>query len=179
MNIFKDIFNNEFVIDEEPEVICNIEESESSANTEDLLTAISRIMLENEELESLTKKLEQSSSSGEDLFRLTKRILPTLDSLEIILEHARSHPLQDDIKNWLKSVESVYYKLVNIFGTFGLTPMEVIGKKVDLDFHEVADYKNSTEYPDETIIAEQQKGYFFRGRVLRDARVVVAKNERS
>ena len=54
-----------------------------------------------------------------------------------------------------------------------------MGKKVDLNLHEVVEYRASADHPNDTVIGERQKGYVLRGKLLRDAKVVVAYNERS
>ena len=54
--------------------------------------------------------------------------------------------------------------------------MDPIGKKVNLDRHEVVEVIYNDSIPDETVVEVRQKGYIFEGKVLRDARVVVAKN---
>ena len=39
-------------------------------------------------------------------------------------------------------------------------------------------YGESEEYPNDVVISERQKGYVFRSKLLRDAKVVVAYNDR-
>ena len=56
--------------------------------------------------------------------------------------------------------------------------MDTIGKPVDLDRHEVVEYRRSDEYTHNTVITERQKGYVFRNKIIRDAKVVVSHNER-
>ena len=53
-----------------------------------------------------------------------------------------------------------------------------VGKLVNLERHEVVEVINTESVPDETVVEVRQKGYLYKNRVLRDARVVVAKNER-
>lgn len=181
MNFFSNIFRDEFVIDEPREEVCTTKNGKngSGVGESDLLTAIADTMVENERLVMFARQLERSKSSDEELFKIAKKLLPTLDGFERVLELARSHPLHDEMHNWLKSVESIYFKIFNTLGSFGLTPMQVIGKRVNLDYHEVVDYRSTDEQPEETIIDERQKGYFFRGKILRDAKVIVAQNKRS
>ena len=44
--------------------------------------------------------------------------------------------------------------------------------------HEVVEYRASEDHPNDVVISERQKGYVFRNKLLSDAKVVVAYNER-
>ncbi len=62
--------------------------------------------------------------------------------------------------------------------SYGLFQLKAVGAKVDLNLHEVVEYRPSTDHMNEIVISERQKGYVFRGKLMRDAKVVVAYNER-
>jgi molecular chaperone GrpE (heat shock protein) len=47
-----------------------------------------------------------------------------------------------------------------------------------LDRHEVVEVLHTNSIPDETIVEVRQKGYTLNGKIIRDAKVVVAQNER-
>jgi molecular chaperone GrpE len=81
--------------------------------------------------------------------------------------------------NWLKSIEALYFRILKVAENFGLVPLKAIGRVVDLDFHDVVEYRPSLDHPGDTVIAERQKGYLFKGRLLREAQVVVAQSLRS
>lgn len=173
--LLRHLIADEFVIDEHPLPVY-LSEDEDSA---DLVELTTRILSENERLQTLTKELQQRSGSPADLEKLIRGLLPTLDSFDRVLHLARSYPPSEAIDNWLKSVESIYFRLLNLLETYGLFQLKSIGSKVDLNMHEVVEYRPSSEHENETVIGERQKGYVFRGKLLRDAKVVVAYNERS
>src|SRR5690606_3110013 len=120
-----------------------------------------------------------SSNKQEDTTRILKSLLPTLDGFDRVLHLGRSYPQNELIDNWLKSVESIYYRLLGTLENFGLYQMRVVGSKVDLNLHEVVEYRPSADHPNDVIISERQKGYILLGKLLREAKVVVAYNERS
>lgn len=105
-----------------------------------------------------------------------RQVLPFLDNYAHLLDLAREHPPSEEITNWLRSVEALYFRIVNLLESYGLRFINSIGKVVDLDYHEVIDYRPTLQHPHNTIIKELQKGVVFRGRLLRDAKVVVACN---
>lgn len=148
-------------------------------HSDDLMTQICSIMVENERLLDIKKELEARSSNPEAVEQIIKRLLPLVDGFERVLGLARQYPPSVEIDNWLKSVETIYYRMLEIFEKYGLKTLDTIGKPVNLDFHDVVEYRPTTEYPNEVVICERQKGYMLNGKLIRDAKVVVAYNPSS
>ena len=80
-----------------------------------------------------------------------------------------------ELANWLKSFEGVYKRLLKVVCQEGVQPIESVGQPVDLDCHEVVEVCHEEKGAPGTVVKEEQKGYLIENRVLRDARVVVAK----
>ncbi|MCD6386582.1 nucleotide exchange factor GrpE [Candidatus Sumerlaeota bacterium] len=156
-------------------------QSETLDNNKDIVSIVSELMAEKESFLQLAMKLKyrRDAATNEELERLVKSLLPFLDGLEHVLKIARMHPPSPEVNNWLKTIESLYFRITNILEKHGLTAVESVGKPVDLNYHEVVEYIPSKESPDNTVIAERQKGYIFRGKVIRDAKVVVSYKEGS
>ncbi|MCX7019625.1 MAG: nucleotide exchange factor GrpE [bacterium] len=163
----------EFVVDEKPEKVFLSRDEEPQALTD----LIGSVMLENERLQDLNEELQRRSQQPVEIEKFVRSILPTLDSFDWVLGLARGFQASEEIDNWLKSIESIYYRLLKVLENYGLFQLKTIGKKVDLNLHEVVEYRPSSEHPNDFVIGERQKGYVFRGRLLRDAKVVVAYNE--
>lgn len=151
----------------------------SPSPQEDLGETISRLMRDNADLLQEVENLKQSSSGSAETGKLLKSLLPTLDGFDRVLHLGRAYPQDDTIDNWLKSVESIYFRLLNTLENYGLYQLKTVGSKVNLNLHEVVEYRPSIDYPNDTIIRERQKGYILHGRLLREAKVIVAYNERS
>ncbi len=145
----------------------------------DLLTMTAETLRENERLHDLAQSLEARKGDPEELEKLIKGLLPTLDGFDRVLHLGRTHEQDEVIDNWLKSVESIYFRLLTTLENYGLYQMRTVGSKVDLNLHEVVEYRPSVDHENDTIISERQKGYILRGKLLRDAKVVVVYNERS
>ncbi len=56
-----------------------------------------------------------------------------------------------------------------------MTPHQAVGRTFDPQFHEAVDHVESLEYKPNTVIGEFNRGYQIGDRVLRPARVSVAK----
>lgn len=176
--LVKPILEREFVIDEEP-VPVYVPGGDGSSPERDLISAIADTMRRIGQLEIEKAELLRRQAKPEELEKFIKQMLPTLDAFDRVLSMARAYPKSEEIDNWLKAVESIYYRLLRLLESYGLEQLNTVGKKVDLNVHDVVEYRPSTEYPHDTVISERQKGYVFRGKLLRDAKVVVAYNENS
>lgn len=144
----------------------------------DVLSMASETLRENERLHLLARDLEMTSGRPEELEKMMKNLLPTLDGFDRVLHLGRSYTQSDVVDNWLKSVESIYFRLLNTLENYGLYQMRTVGSRVDLNLHEVVEYRPSADHQNDTVISERQKGYILRGKLLRDAKVVVVYNEK-
>ncbi|NIQ02039.1 MAG: nucleotide exchange factor GrpE, partial [Nitrospinaceae bacterium] len=57
-----------------------------------------------------------------------------------------------------------------------VVPMKAVGEPFDPTIHEVLCQEPSNQHQENTITQEYSKGYFYNGRVLRPAKVVIAKS---
>jgi len=181
MNLLKYFFSDEFVIDEKPVPVYTdkTEQENAGGNSKDLLHQISKLVFEKENLLLKMQELQHWTRSSDELFLFIRSFIPFLDAFDRVLDNAREFPMTNELKNWLKSVESLYFRLINVLESSGLQPLKTIGKVVDLNFHDVVEHRKSYDHPNNIVIQERQKGYVFRGRLVRDAKVVVSYNERS
>ena len=152
-----------------------------SNNGSDLISALQEILREKQTFQELADKLKdrRDEKNTEEMEQLMRSILPFFDGIEHVLKIARMHPPSEEVNNWLRTIESLYFRATNIFEKNGLRAIESLGKPVDLNFHEVVEYIPSKESRNNTVIAERQKGYIFKDKVIRDAKVVVAYREGS
>lgn len=102
---------------------------------------------------------------------LIGRLLPVLDDLRNVLDHA---PAGVD-ETWLKGLELSVRKLEDALGTHGLEPIESVGAHFDPKLHEAVGHEESTEHPEDTVVSELRRGYRIRDRVVRPALVKVAR----
>ncbi|MGB9690864.1 MAG: nucleotide exchange factor GrpE [Candidatus Sumerlaeaceae bacterium] len=174
--VLEPILAREFVIDEKP---VNLQMPDEVVSEKDLLSSVAETMKRLADLEFEKEELLRCQGKPEELEKFIRQLLPTLDAFDRVLAMARAYPKNDEIDNWLKAVESIYYRLLRLLESYGLQQLNTVGKKVDLNIHDVVEYRPSTEHPHDTVISERQKAYMFRGKLLRDAKVVVAYNERS
>ena len=147
----------------------------------DLYGQVVSMLQEHERLERMARDLETRGreSDSQQMKRFFRQCLTVMDSFDRVLMMAEDHPPSEELRNWLKSVATIQSRMTQLCGEFGLHPMDPVGKPVDLDRHEVVEVHRTESLPDETVVAVRQKGYTLDGKVLRDARVVVAQNPSS
>ncbi|MBN2421954.1 nucleotide exchange factor GrpE [Candidatus Woesearchaeota archaeon] len=98
---------------------------------------------------------------------LVKNLLPILDSFEHALRQ------KDKAEEFVKGIELIYAQFSGILKQEGLSPINSLGEKFDPYMHEVMLKEKSDKEPD-TVIEELQKGYLFKGKVLRHTKVKIS-----
>ena len=78
--------------------------------------------------------------------------------------------------NLVKGLEMVFNNLRDLMAKYDVKPIESVGKIFDPHVHEPLLQVETTDGPDGQIVEELQKGYTLAGRVVRTAKVKVAKN---
>jgi molecular chaperone GrpE len=99
---------------------------------------------------------------------LVKELLPVLDDFE------RALKTESADQGYAKGVELIYQRLSETLKRLGLEPFETAGQRFDPNLHQAVERVPSEEADDQTILGEFQRGYNFKGRLLRPAMVRVA-----
>lgn len=98
--------------------------------------------------------------------------LHPLDNLENALRFAQD--MSDEVRNWAFGFQMILTQFKDILAQNGITSFDSQGKPFDPHFHEAIEMVESTETPG-TIIEQCVIGYQMGDRVIRPARVKVAK----
>jgi molecular chaperone GrpE len=99
---------------------------------------------------------------------LVKDILPILDDFE------RALTVETADRNYAKGVELIYQRMAETLKKLGLEPIETEGQTFDPNIHQAVERVEADEAPDQSILGEFQRGYNFKGKLLRPAMVKVA-----
>jgi molecular chaperone GrpE len=119
-----------------------------------------------EELERMEEILKYANEE------LILKILPILDNFEIVTKR-----LPEDLKNNenVKGILQIKDQILNFLKEQGVEEIKSIGEKFDPNFHEVVEEIEIKGKEPGTVVEETQKGYKINGRLLRPAKVKVAK----
>jgi molecular chaperone GrpE len=99
---------------------------------------------------------------------LVRNLLPVLDDFE------RARKIETGDKEYAKGVELIYQRFYDTLKRMGLEPIETEGKKFDPNHHEAVQREQTEDAEDQAILGELQRGYNFKGKLLRPAWVKVA-----
>ena len=126
------------------------------------------------EFENYRKRMQRDNQAlvlraGE---RVLESLLPVLDNMQRALESAERH----EEGQLIKGVEIVSGQLRSVLESHGLdqVPAEP-GLPFDPNIHEAVVAQESDEFDEGAIVAVLEPGYLLHGRLLRPARVIVAR----
>ncbi len=103
--------------------------------------------------------------------RFAQELLPALDGFELALANAATA----DLKSLLEGQAATHRLLVKAFEKAGIVEVDPAGRPFDPGQHEAMLAEPSATLAPNTVVRTIQKGYLLNGRVLRPARVIVAR----
>lgn len=104
---------------------------------------------------------------------LLRELLPSLDNLERAVIQGRSSEAGSAL---LAGVEMTSKGLLATLEKFGLKHVAAVGQPFDPNFHEALAMEATDTVAENHILQEYMKGYMFKDRLLRAAKVVVSKS---
>jgi molecular chaperone GrpE len=97
-----------------------------------------------------------------------RALLPIIDDFE------RALKVESADREYTKGMELIYQRLVESLKKLGLEPILSAGEPFDPNLHHAVDKTATDDVPEDTVIEEFQRGYNFKGRLLRPAMVKVS-----
>ena len=183
--------------DAEPEEIVDADQESEETSIEEEHTEEAKELSPLEQLEEQIRLKDEELASQKDTFlrekaelenfkkRLTKekedfvqfaneRLLKELIQIEDNLERALEVP-NATFENLKEGVEMIQKQFTAFLKNQKAEPIDALGKPFDPNLHEVLNQQESEEHEENTVIQEYSKGYTLNGRILRSAKVVIAK----
>lgn len=106
--------------------------------------------------------------------RLIREFLPLIDNFDRALTHSGDKKRETD-PSLQDGIVLIRRQLVDFLVSHGVIRLDVQGKKFDPHFHEAVDHIETVEHPEDTVLEEVEAGYLLEGRLIRPAKVRVAK----
>ncbi len=141
-------------------------EAQAQENRENHLRALAEI--ENVRRRAV-RDVENAHRYG--LEKFASELLAVRDSLELGLEAGE----KADIRSLLSGKEATLKLLAKAFEKFNITEINPLGEPFDPQFHEAMAMQESDSAEPDSVLQVVQKGYQLNGRLLRPARVIVAR----
>ena len=105
---------------------------------------------------------------------LLEKLLPVLDNFEMALTAVKgADPSVRD------GVQMILDQLLSVLKESGVEPVDALGQPFDPNLHEALSQEETTDAEEGTVVQQVQCGYKLNDRLVRPARVVVAKAPRT
>jgi molecular chaperone GrpE len=129
-----------------------------------------RLVRARAEFENARKRVERERSDYLQFaaMDLVRDILPVLDDFE------RALKVETADREYARGVELIYQRMYEALKKLGLEPIETEGRKFDPNLHQAVERVETEDAEDQAVLGEFQRGYNFRGKLLRPAMVRVA-----
>ena len=129
-----------------------------------------RVLRSRAEFDNFRRRAEQAKA---DYFQfagmeMVRDLLPVVDDFERALQ------VETADSEYAKGIQLIYNRLAERLKKAGLEPIETAGKKFDPNVHEAVQRTETEDAEDQAILRELQRGYNFKGKLLRPAWVQVA-----
>src|SRR2546429_9618930 len=102
---------------------------------------------------------------------LLQQLVSILDNFELGLAAAKTHGDESPIYSGMVLVQK---QLNDLLAENGLEPIEAEGNKFDPNVHEAIAHEPSDQVPEGIVLRQTRRGYRFKDRLLRPAKVVVS-----
>ncbi len=143
------------------------------AEIKDLKDRNLRILAESENTRKRLQK-EKSEMQAYAKENLACEFLGPIDHFSNALSFKDEQP--DEVKNWMIGFEMILTQFKDVLAQNEIRSIETEGQIFDPHFHEAMEIEETDKYAPHTIICEYVKGYMMGERVLRPAKVKVAKD---
>ncbi len=159
-------------------------EQETAGATREMEAERDRLIKDKSELQDLLQRRQaefenfrrREQRERSELFEYSametvKALLPVLDDFE------RALKVETADKEYARGMELIYQRLFETLRKLGLESLSTEGTLFNPHEHHAVEMVDTKEHPDQTILEEYQRGYKFKGRLLRPAMLKVAVNQ--
>ena len=122
------------------------------------------------EFDNFRKRTEKERSEYVQYagMELVREILPILDDFDRAMKVEGGNP------EYTKGVQMIHSRMYETLKKQGLEPIETAGKDFDPHLHQAVERVETKDSAEGTILSEFQRGYNFKGKLLRPSMVKVA-----
>ena len=103
---------------------------------------------------------------------ILKELLPGVDNIERAIDQGKE---ANNIQSLLEGVELTRDGLMATLEKYGVKAIESLGQPFDPNIHEAIAMEETDEIDSNMVLREFQKGYLYKDRLLRPAKVIVSK----
>ena len=148
------------------------QENELQALRNERTALMDRLARQQAEFENARKRSLKTQAEYREyaLADVAKSLLPVLDSLERALGH------KEETKDFNSGVQLIYRQLQDALNKIGVEPIATKGEQFNPEKHQAIETAGS-DSQENRVLDELQRGYTFKGRLLRPAMVRVSREK--
>lgn len=148
------------------------EEGEADPQDEEVGRLRDALLRTRAEMENFQKRAEREVEKSRKFAveSLLRDLVPVIDSLDQGLEAAGQSEGTD-----IEGLTLTRKLLLDTMSRYGLEVLDPVGERFDPRWHEAMSMQPSEEHEPDTVITVLQRGYGLHDRVIRPARVIVAR----
>ena len=149
-----------------------VAEDQSGAESEELARLREALLRTRAEMDNLRKRTDRELERSRRYVHeaLMKDLVPVLDALDQGLENAKA-----DDESLREGLGMIRGQLLQNLGRHGLEVLEPEGERFDPDWHEAMSMQATVDHEPDSVMLVLQRGYTLHGRLIRPARVIVAR----
>ena len=130
----------------------------------------------NAEMQNMRRRMEEEKASllkyeGEELI---KKLLPIIDNFERAIQMDDTN-LEDEVSKFLSGFKMIYGNLSDTLKNYEVEVMDILNKPFDPNTMEAVLMEEAPGVEPNTVVDVLQKGYTYKGKVIRHAMVKVSK----
>jgi molecular chaperone GrpE len=127
------------------------------------------------EIDNMRKRLskEKQEMTKFAIDNVMAELLGPLDNLEKAL--SSTDRMSPEVKNWALGFQMILAQFKEVLQNHGILPFSSVGTLFDPHLHEAVEIEETDDKPEGTVLEEYVRGYKSQERIIRPARVKVAK----
>jgi molecular chaperone GrpE len=125
------------------------------------------------DLDNVRKRAQRDIEAANryGLEKFAGELIPVKDSLELAVQNRQGA----DARTLLEGSEATLRLLAKAFEKLGISELDPLGERFDPERHEAMMAQESRTAEPDSVLQVVQRGYELNGRILRPARVIIAK----
>lgn len=153
------------------------EKTEIEKLAEELKECKDKYLRQLAEAENMRKRLqkEKQEMTQYAIGNIMAEFLGPIDHLENALKHTENS--SDDVKHWGLGFKMILNQFKDVLANNGVKPVEAVGKTFDPHLHEAIEMVETNDAKPGTVVEEFLKGFKLGDKIIRPARVKVAKEQ--
>ncbi len=152
------------------------DDEEKKKLQEEVISLKDKYLRVNAEMQNMRRRMEEEKANllkyeGEDLI---KKLLPIVDNFERAIQMDDTN-LEDEVSKFLSGFKMIYGNLSDTLKNYEVEVMDILNKPFDPNTMEAVLMEDAPDFEPNTVVDVLQKGYTYKGKVIRHAMVKVSK----